>query len=84
MDTVQTCSSLVVDGKRDPPPRPPPPTAAPVGQGLPYPTQPQNMPIPYAPQSQVPYPQYPMPAMPGGYYTLPFPSGQYNLTVLET
>jgi len=65
------------DGKKEPPPRPPPPSTVPQAGGpqLPYPVGPQNMPIPYAPGPQAPYPQYPMPAMPAGYYTLPFPSG---------
>uniref|UniRef100_A0A1B6HFU3 BRO1 domain-containing protein n=1 Tax=Homalodisca liturata TaxID=320908 RepID=A0A1B6HFU3_9HEMI len=70
------------DMKKEPPPRPPPPSTAPTSAGppagLPYPMQPQNMPIPYAAPPQAPYPQYPVPPMPQGYYTLPFPSGGYQ------
>ncbi|KAG8310621.1 Rhophilin, Rho GTPase binding protein [Homalodisca vitripennis] len=71
-----------IDMKKEPPPRPPPPSTAPTSAGppagLPYPMQPQNMPIPYAAPPQAPYPQYPVPPMPQGYYTLPFPSGGYQ------
>uniref|UniRef100_A0A1B6KGS5 BRO1 domain-containing protein n=1 Tax=Graphocephala atropunctata TaxID=36148 RepID=A0A1B6KGS5_9HEMI len=73
---------MTSDLRREPPQRPIPPTAAPAGAGysggLPYPMQPQNMPIPYAVPPQTPYPQYPVPQMPQGYYTLPFPSGGYQ------
>ncbi|XP_045768012.1 programmed cell death 6-interacting protein [Maniola jurtina] len=69
-----------VVAKRDPPPRPPPPSAAPApaappaaAAALPYPQQPQGMPLPYG-TPLAPYPVYaPMPAMYNPYATLPYP-----------
>ncbi|OWR42499.1 putative programmed cell death 6-interacting protein [Danaus plexippus plexippus] len=64
-----------VVSKREPPPRPPPPAAAPAvsAPSLPYPQQPQGMPLPYG-AAPSPYPVYaPMPAMYNPYATLPYP-----------
>ncbi|CAH3930485.1 programmed cell death 6-interacting protein [Pieris brassicae] len=57
--------------KKEAPPRPPPPT--PSISTLPYPAQPQGMPLPYGAPA-APYPVYaPMPAMYNPYATLPYP-----------
>ncbi|XP_047504827.1 uncharacterized protein LOC125049523 [Pieris napi] len=57
--------------KKEAPPRPPPPT--PSVSTLPYPAQPQGMPLPYGAPA-APYPVYaPMPAMYNPYATLPYP-----------
>ncbi|CAH2267985.1 jg8426 [Pararge aegeria aegeria] len=71
-----------VVAKKDPPPRPPPPSAGPAAPpaaaaaaptALPYPQQPQGMPIPYGVPAS-PYPVYaPMPALYNPYATLPYP-----------
>ncbi|XP_047531932.1 programmed cell death 6-interacting protein [Vanessa atalanta] len=64
--------------KKDPPPRPPPPAApgapaAALPAALPYPAQPQGMPLPYGAPA-APYPMYaPMPALYNPYATLPYP-----------
>ncbi|CAK1543724.1 unnamed protein product [Leptosia nina] len=56
--------------KKEAPPRPAPP--APAG-ALPYPSQPQGMPLPYG-AAPAPYPVYaPMPALYNPYATLPYP-----------
>ncbi|KAJ0177559.1 hypothetical protein K1T71_006432 [Dendrolimus kikuchii] len=67
-----------VQVKKEAPPRPPPPQAAAASaqpSALPYPTQPQGMPLPYAAGAAAPYPYYaaPMPAMYNPYATLPYP-----------
>ncbi|XP_063827732.1 programmed cell death 6-interacting protein [Ostrinia nubilalis] len=64
--------------RREAPPRPPPPApaaAAPAATAaLPYPTQPQGMPLPYgAPAAPYPYYAAPLPAMYNPYATLPYP-----------
>ncbi|KAL0831687.1 hypothetical protein ABMA28_001234 [Loxostege sticticalis] len=62
--------------RKEAPPRPPPPSvSAPSGAALPYPTQPQGMPLPYGAPAAAPYPYYaaPMPAMYNPYATLPYP-----------
>ncbi|CAG4946407.1 unnamed protein product [Colias eurytheme] len=61
--------------KKEAPPRPPPPSAgsapAATSSALPYPAQPQGMPLPYG---AAPYAVYaPMPAMYNPYATLPYP-----------
>ncbi|XP_050677788.1 programmed cell death 6-interacting protein [Leptidea sinapis] len=60
--------------KKEVPPRPPPPTAGPpAAAALPYPTQPQGMPLPYG-VAGAPYPSYaPVPALYNPYATLPYP-----------
>ncbi|XP_052739941.1 programmed cell death 6-interacting protein [Bicyclus anynana] len=66
--------------KREAPPRPPPPSAGPAAppaaaaapSALPYPQQPQGMPLPYG--APAAYPMYaPMPALYNPYATLPYP-----------
>ncbi|KAG6448193.1 hypothetical protein O3G_MSEX005360 [Manduca sexta] len=69
--------------KKEAPPRPPPPSSAPSAgpsaqpSALPYPTQPQGMPLPYAGGGVggAPYPYYaaPVPTMYNPYATLPYP-----------
>ncbi|XP_045496335.1 programmed cell death 6-interacting protein [Colias croceus] len=61
--------------KKEAPPRPPPPSAgsapAATSSALPYPAQPQGMPLPYG---AAPYAVYaPVPAMYNPYATLPYP-----------
>ncbi|XP_072929471.1 programmed cell death 6-interacting protein [Epargyreus clarus] len=65
-----------VVAKKEPPPRPPPPSAAgpSAPSALPYPTQPQGMPLPYGASAAAPYPAYaPLPALYNPYATLPYP-----------
>lgn len=66
--------------KREAPPRPPPPSVAPAAAGpaLPYPAQPQGMPLPYGAPAAAPYPYYaaPMPTLYNPYATLPYPHHQ--------
>ncbi|CAH2040054.1 unnamed protein product, partial [Iphiclides podalirius] len=65
--------------KKEAPPRPPPPSGAPSAAApaapaaLPYPSQPQGMPLPYG--AGAPYPVYaaPLPALYNPYATLPYP-----------
>ncbi|XP_075976463.1 programmed cell death 6-interacting protein-like protein AliX isoform X2 [Anticarsia gemmatalis] len=61
--------------RKEPPPRPPPPSAgAGAGPALPYPTQPQGMPVPFGAVGAAPYPYYaPVPALYNPYATLPYP-----------
>ncbi|CAK1578905.1 unnamed protein product [Parnassius mnemosyne] len=67
--------------KKEAPPRPPPPTTTPAApaapttsSALPYPSQPQGMPLPYG-AAGAPYPVYaaPLPALYNPYATLPYP-----------
>uniref|UniRef100_A0A2H1VQU3 SFRICE_019685 n=1 Tax=Spodoptera frugiperda TaxID=7108 RepID=A0A2H1VQU3_SPOFR len=73
--------------RKEAPPRPPPPAAgapagaqpgAPAGappgpSALPYPQQPQGMPVPYGAGAAYPYYAAPMPALYNPYATLPYP-----------
>lgn len=57
------------------------PTPMQPGGSMPYPTQPQGMPVPYGATPNAPYPTYVTPPMPQGYNpyaTLPYPSTAYN------
>lgn len=60
------------EAKREPPPRPPPPSVAPPQQGmgpsgLPYPSYPVGMPVPYGATTAAPYPTYIPPPVTGGF-----------------
>lgn len=55
------------------------PTPMQPGGSMPYPTQPQGMPVPYGATANAPYPTYVTPPMPQGYNpyaTLPYPSSK--------
>ncbi|KAJ8724698.1 hypothetical protein PYW08_016172 [Mythimna loreyi] len=74
-DTAATEPAAVA--RREPPPRPPPPapsagTSAPQA-ALPYPQQPQGMPLPYGAGAAYPYYAAPMPQLYNPYATLPYP-----------